>query len=235
MSTGLFYAYATNLRDDSNWRYLIAFATRDVADRWWRAVSQSIATGTSKFRSIQRISPQFYIHDPDVGNISDTIRDDPRAKEFLGSIFFTLLVDKGDRNLSVCPVIHITERVSGNPFFIQSALRPGQFWYWKQSESRVVLSTTHQTKFTIRVVGQEELRSIIMIAQDDIVISVAGGPPIGVDPNGWLTQTSTEHRFKFSDVLNGFAAGVPVSAERVGGQLQSVIMRSSFGEQWELM
>ncbi|KAF8870999.1 hypothetical protein BD779DRAFT_1613997 [Infundibulicybe gibba] len=222
MSTGLFYVYVKNLRDDITARYLITFATRDVADRWWRALSQSIATGTSKYRSIQRISPQFYIHDPIVGNISGTIRDDPHAKEFLGSV--------DGRIQSICPVINVTERTNGSSFFIRSALRPEQFWYWNQRKSRVTLSTTRQTKFTISVVGQEQLRSLIMIGEDKIVISVAGETSIGADLNGWLTQTSTEHQFEFSDFSDGFAAEV------VGdGESTVRLARSSFGEQWELV
>ncbi|KAF8881365.1 hypothetical protein BD779DRAFT_1445590, partial [Infundibulicybe gibba] len=222
------------LKDNNTARFLITFATRDIADRWWRAVSESVAAGNTKYREIQRISPQFYIHNPDVGDISDTIRDDPRAKEFSNSVFFNKNEDQGGRVQSVCPVINTTERISGGSFFIQSALRPKLFWYWNQSISRVELSTSQQTKFTISVVGQEQLHSkLIMIKQDDIVISVAGGASIGMDSNGLLTHTSVKHPFKFSDLSDSFAVGPVVTTE--GYNDGSAMMRSPFGEQWELV
>jgi len=95
---------------------LITFANRDTADEWWRAVTDSVASGYKRFAGVQRVSHQFYIHNPDIddGNIMKTLEDERCAKKFLGRVFFTLLNDRDGRVIDPAPVLNYTDYVSGN-------------------------------------------------------------------------------------------------------------------------
>ena len=95
---------------------MIVFVDRATSDEWWRAVTDSVAAGYKRFDGVQRISPQFYIHNPDVnaGNIALTLTDDRVASKFLNRVFFTLLNDRDARILSVTPVLNYVDHISGN-------------------------------------------------------------------------------------------------------------------------
>jgi hypothetical protein len=99
--------------DDWSSRYVITFASREVADEWWRAVS---TTTVLKFKeSIYRVSPQFYIHDPNLANAASSLTTAGVATQFLNKVFFLLLDDLGGRDLSIIPspsnfVDHISGR-----------------------------------------------------------------------------------------------------------------------------
>jgi hypothetical protein len=94
---------------------MITFANRATADEWWRAVADSVASGYKRFSGVQRITPQFYVHNPDVddGNIMQTLNDERCAKKFLGRVFFTLLNDRDGRIIDIAPVINYTDHISG--------------------------------------------------------------------------------------------------------------------------
>ena len=92
---------------------MITFATRDVADSWWRAVCDSVASGHQTFAGVQRVSMQLYTHNPNVGNIINTVTDARCAGNLLGKVFFTLLYDRDSRILSVAPVLNYTDHISG--------------------------------------------------------------------------------------------------------------------------
>lgn len=130
---GLFYAYAKHVCDhgqfstsadisvrqsttDWAWRYIIVFVNAATADEWWRAVTNSVAGGYQRFAGVQRVSSQFYVHNPDVndGNIMQTINDERCAKQFLGRVFFTILNDRDGRVLSEAPIINYANHISGN-------------------------------------------------------------------------------------------------------------------------
>lgn len=101
---------------DWAWRYLIVFVDRPTSDEWWRAVTDSVDAGYNRFDGVKRISPQFYIHNPDVnaGNIALTLTDNRVASKFLNRVFFTLLNDRDARILSVTPVLNYVDHISGN-------------------------------------------------------------------------------------------------------------------------
>ena len=101
------------INDDWSWRYLIVFASRDVADGWWRAVTDSVKNGYAKFADVKRVNPQFYTHNPGIGPIASTITDEKCAGAFLGKVFFTLLPDRDGRALNVIPPIDIRDHISG--------------------------------------------------------------------------------------------------------------------------
>ena len=101
--------------DDWSARFLITFASRAVADEWWRAITNSIQRGYTRFNQIVRHSAQFYSHN---GQILDTITDKEvtRASDthFLNTVFFTLLDDRSGRHISPAPVLNYTDHRSGN-------------------------------------------------------------------------------------------------------------------------
>ena len=88
----------------------MAFASREVADEWWRTIS----TLPSPYLShVQRFSPHFYTYNPDGINIPDKFFEWPGARPFLNKMFFTLLKDRGGRHLSVVPPVELTDHISG--------------------------------------------------------------------------------------------------------------------------
>ncbi|KAG1814336.1 uncharacterized protein BJ212DRAFT_1363073 [Suillus subaureus] len=109
----VFYAYVKNITSNSTYRYVIVFASRAVADEWWRAVS---TTSVVKFsESIRRVNAQFYTHDVGQANAADTLTTTGVATQFLGKVFFTLQYDLGGRLLSIIPPLdNFVDHVSGN-------------------------------------------------------------------------------------------------------------------------
>jgi hypothetical protein len=112
----LTYIFGWQIANDSSYRYIIVFVNAATADEWWRAVTDSVAGGYTRFAGVQRVSPQFYTHNPDVndGNILQTINDTRCASQFLGRVFFTLTEDRGGRVLSNAPSINYANHISGN-------------------------------------------------------------------------------------------------------------------------
>ena len=93
---------------------MITFATRAVADEWWRAVSTS--TNTKYSDSIRRVTPQFFTHDTNQAIAPNSLTDVQVASQFLGKVFFTLLSDR-DGPVRVFPVLpppDTEDHVSGN-------------------------------------------------------------------------------------------------------------------------
>lgn len=122
----IYFIYQLQVNDDVIWRYLITFASRKVADQWWRAVTDSVANGYSRFSTITRVSPQFYTHNPyvEAGSIFETVNDEKVAKKLLGKVLFTLLVDRDGRTPSVAPVLNYTDHVSGNRYVLYNPTCP---------------------------------------------------------------------------------------------------------------
>lgn len=110
LGTNYFY----KISDDWSYRYLITFASREVADLWYRTVTDSVAKGNTRFQSVKRVTPQFYTHNPGEGNVPDTITDANVALSLRGNVFFTLINDRDGRILSMNPVINYTDYASGN-------------------------------------------------------------------------------------------------------------------------
>jgi len=94
---------------------VIVFASRAVADEWWRAISTGSNTILSN--NIQRIAPQFYTHDPNQCNIFNFFTDyrfTSISNQFRGRMFFALDNDRGGRGISIIPPQEITDHISGN-------------------------------------------------------------------------------------------------------------------------
>jgi len=206
---GLFYAFAKCAIDDSTYRYIITFQNQSVADQWWRAVTNSVAAGYTRFNTVTRLSNQWYTHNPYVnnGNISQTIDDAQVAANFLGKVFFTLINDLGGRDISVAPVLNYPIPSSGSQFFIRSVLQPELFWYYDPGAGRIRASTARRTRFTVGIVGNLLPVGTIMIPTDQISIEVtANNQPIGLAPagDGSLVPETLGTTFNFSDFSGAF-------------------------------
>ncbi|CCM01723.1 uncharacterized protein FIBRA_03788 [Fibroporia radiculosa] len=223
---GIFYAFAKNINDDVTWRYVIVFASRAVADEWWRTVSTS--SNPSYVSSVQRINPQFYTHNPNIANIAYSIITANVAPAFLGKVFFTLIVDRDGRTLSTIPVQNVTDHVSGDFFFIRSKADPTQFWYCPPSKSGLVeqgtlvsASRRYRTRFRVRITrtGTTDHRGAIMIGSDDIDIMTPSDLSVTVSQcylGSQLVIASSGNRFKFADFSNGSFSVVYNGVDEVG-------------------
>ncbi|KAF8890428.1 hypothetical protein BD779DRAFT_270419 [Infundibulicybe gibba] len=217
-----FYAYAKGCEDNTHGRYIINFATRDVADYWWRAVMDSVANGYPRFSDIQRISPQFYVHKPGNSNISETIKDSSCASHLARDVSFTLLSDGDTRGTDLIPIIHITDCISGGRYFVRSALDPELFWFW---DGRVVrASRNRRTKFTIQATDAPQRERMLLVGSDNIIISVDEATPIGSSESQTLVHAPTPPPFKFSEFKNAFTVNQ-----------DDMIVRTWNGEDWKLV
>ncbi|CCX07192.1 hypothetical protein FPQ18DRAFT_323469 [Pyronema domesticum] len=245
----LFYAYAKNDQDHNTYRYLITFASRSVADEWWRAVQDSVTSSYKKFADAKRVTPQFYTHKPGVGNLYQTVTDPQCAPRFLGKVFFTLLNDHDGRNFNIAPPIDITDHISGKTYYIRSKHEPSKYWYLGSQcltegskPSQVVqLSSTVRTRFRIkiRVADGSSQDGKIMIGSDDIYISVPGvmnNADVSnintASDNGALVAGRTADIFKFHDFENGFIVAGAIGDR--GGE-SSNVWKHEFGQKWELV
>ena len=95
----------------------MVFPSRSVADEWWRAVSTS--TNTQYSSSIKRVTPHFFTHNPAIANAAYSIVDATVARQFLGRIIFTLLLDRDGRALSTIPSQpDVTDHISGRGYVL---------------------------------------------------------------------------------------------------------------------
>ena len=94
---------------------MIIFASREIADEWWRAVS---TTNPDVFKdSIKRVTPQFYTHDTRLFNIFNFFAErrlKDISEKFRGKLFFVLENDRGGKGITIIPTQSIVDRASGD-------------------------------------------------------------------------------------------------------------------------
>ncbi|KAG2049066.1 hypothetical protein BDR06DRAFT_975528 [Suillus hirtellus] len=229
----LFYAYVKHLTHNWTSRYLITFASREVADEWWRAVSTS---NTSFANSIQRVNAQFYTHNTDLANAHDSLTTTGVATQFLGKVFFTMLndLDMNHRGLNIIPPLgHFVDHISGNSFFIRSKVTPYDYWYHPQSCNAVCESRTERTRFTVSrtdrgtagtvMIGSDKITVKLTIVNLSVDVSVnTGQASLSPDPQSELT---------FNALLSNFTVG---STLIQSGEMVKELLYTENGEEWEL-
>ncbi|KAG1852443.1 hypothetical protein DFJ58DRAFT_791039 [Suillus subalutaceus] len=230
----VFYAYVKQVTDNSTYRYVIVFASRAVADEWWRAVSTSSVVSFTD--SIQRVSAQFYTHNVNQANAANSLTTTGVATQFLGYVFFTLMNDLGGRDLSIIPPLdHFADHISGNSFFIRSKVSPYKYWYCPQSSNAaddgVYVSQTERTRFLVSRTDSGTAGTII-IGSDQIAITLTTvdmSINVVTSTGQVIVSTAPMSGLKFSDLLNKFTTGATD---------QSLDMRELIytddGEEWEL-
>ncbi|KAF9042894.1 hypothetical protein BJ165DRAFT_1529050 [Panaeolus papilionaceus] len=192
----LFYAYIHNIRDDNTLRLIMVFATRGIADQWWRAISSSVHAGF-----FQRISPQFYTHDDrcSVYEFFTHERFKPMSEKFRGKMFFTWIDDRTGRGLPIIPPQVITDHISGNWFYIRSTTNPSLYWHLQGDQ--IIVSNEKTTQFQIK--GRSLKDGTIMIEEDPITIHIDNRRHVALDRSGALLESGVAYEFKFSDFESG--------------------------------
>ncbi|KAL0064185.1 hypothetical protein AAF712_008907 [Marasmius tenuissimus] len=237
--SNLFYAYAKQVGDVEHARFLIVFASRAVADEWWRAVSTSPDTAYSS--KITRVTPQFYTH-AEGGNIIDSISMDNVAKDFVDLVVFTLLDDRNGRTFSMIPQgpDPITDYISYNWFYIRSKSDRNVYWYStvkgdkEANEGTIVASCTRSTRFRVTT-RDENLNGKVMINSDEIQFQL-GTLSLNVADNGSLRASGKPENFLFRDLTNGFIISGN-NMRQIDGLPRNAIVKVSdgSGEAWELV
>ncbi|KAG2099302.1 uncharacterized protein F5147DRAFT_712661 [Suillus discolor] len=231
----VFYAYVKHITTNTTYRYVITFASREVADEWWRAVSTS--TVTSFVTSVQRVNAQFYTHNVSVANAANSLTTTGVATEFLGKVFFTLLNDLAGRGSSIIPRLeHFADHISGKSFFIRSKVAPYDYWYYPPScnaTKAVYVSRTRRTRFTVSRTDSGTAGTV-MIGPDNIVITLAT-VDLSVNVNATSGQVILSLApltgLTLSTLLTNFTVGSSLS---VDGETVDELLYTENGEQWEL-
>ncbi|KAJ7236568.1 hypothetical protein B0H12DRAFT_1238456 [Mycena haematopus] len=168
---GAFYAYIHDISNEHHYRMVITFASRAVADEWWRAMS----TSTIDFLkdNIQRITPQFYTHNTAKWNFYSFFAD-PRVKgisdQFRGKMFIVLENDQAGRGITIIPMQSIVDHASGDWFSIRSKANAQQYWYYDDFVGCITISETQRTSFKITSADLHE--GSIMVSSDQITLIV---------------------------------------------------------------
>ncbi|KAG8990413.1 hypothetical protein FRB94_013373 [Tulasnella sp. JGI-2019a] len=228
-STGVFYAYAKTINNDWCGRYMITFATRDVADMWYRLVSDSVAAGYGRFAAVKRVSLQFYTHDDAGGNISETLNDGRVGNSLLGQVFFTLLNNKNSRVIDPIPVLNYTDHINGESFYIRSVAQPDTYWYYDETEGTVFADRYRRSQFTINIVNKARAPGTVIIGSDEIHITSATGVNIGATNRAnQLGPSANPFPFLFSSFIR--------KDFQIGHLEQPPVKRNpGKGERWELL
>ena len=103
------------LKEESltEYRYLIVFATRDVADEWWRAIQTAAANNVNGWNTVSRVTPQHYTHNPGRKNIRESIAEKDVASQLSTKIFFQLLNDRDGRGVDIIPTQFTQDHING--------------------------------------------------------------------------------------------------------------------------
>lgn len=123
-----------NVAYPADYRYLINFANRDVADQFWRAIQKAVAEKVPQWDSIGRITPQLYTHNPALKNIIQSVLDPKVAPHLFDKIFFQLLASRdGVSSVGTIPSQAITDHITGrtyvNFFSLASSHNPSHARY----------------------------------------------------------------------------------------------------------
>ncbi|KAI0768897.1 hypothetical protein BC629DRAFT_804263 [Irpex lacteus] len=198
-----FYAYAKHVSEETTWRYLIVFSTRAVADEWWRVVSTT--TNVQVAGTIQRITPQFYTHDPNKILISNTILPNNVAAQFSTKMFFVLQTNRDAAvPFEVIPPVpsDFADHLSGNWFYIRTPGPNPAYWYYDSRTGVVVASRNHSTRFRITAVSDDIKSGTVLINSDLVELSFFGGKIQAVG-NGSLVRADKAEQFTFGSFFGG--------------------------------
>ncbi|KAG8868312.1 hypothetical protein FRB97_002493 [Tulasnella sp. 331] len=229
------------LKNDWGGRYLITFANRDVADTWYRAVTDSVSQGYRRFAGVQRISLQWYTHDPE--NIWETVNDPKVAFNLRDKVFFTLLNDKNCRVLSTIPVLNYADHVNGarqmlliTVFYIRSVPQPDTYWSYDSSKGAVFASRSRRTMFTITIADHARAPGTIIVGSDDVYITTPSGIDVGIaNTLNQLSRSVNPFPLRFSSFYGDFQIDHSLS-ESIDHVNDTVIVRNpGKGETWELV
>lgn len=103
-----------NVSYPADYRYLITFANRDIADQFWRAIQKAVADKVPQWDSVARVTPQLYTHNPALKNIIQSVLDPKVAPNLFDKIFFQLLTSRDAvASVGTIPTQAITDHING--------------------------------------------------------------------------------------------------------------------------
>ncbi|KAH7906054.1 hypothetical protein BJ138DRAFT_674845 [Hygrophoropsis aurantiaca] len=258
--SSVFYAYFRNVNDDVTYRYVAAFASREIADEWWRAVSES--SNIRFANSVKRITPQLYTHDPTVYVVYTSLTTPDVAPGFLGKVVFTLLPNRDVVGFVPISSPDMTDHVSGNIFYIRSKANPKYYWYCPPGKSGFVTSgtpiytsTKNRSRFRVTRIPKYSStpNGTVMIDDDKIYITLAASADLSVTtrqtPDG-ISQVilGSSGTMQLGDLNRSFRADsgliLPCSCDSGSngkgqctcgsGDLVRELVKTNDGEEWEL-
>lgn len=100
-------------QDTITYRYLIVFATREVADEWWRAIQTAVTNKVAGWDTVSRVTPQLYTHKHGTKNIVESIKETNVASQLSTKIFFQLLSDRDGRQSNIIPTQATIDYING--------------------------------------------------------------------------------------------------------------------------
>ncbi|KZP18134.1 hypothetical protein FIBSPDRAFT_933599 [Athelia psychrophila] len=242
----------------------VAFASHEVADEWWRAISTHPETSDW----IKRVSPQLYLStgptqysDSLPGALyypqkDGTSQFDDKMVYLWQSDSYTIdsYGGSGTRHgpLGIIPVQSTTNQSSGNSFFIRSKVEPYDYWYCPTTAGRIAEGTKiytsreERTRFRVRIADEQMQPGTIMIGADEITISPAFAPALRVSVENGVARvgpaaasSEPEHpKLKLSDVRTGFTSGARVMDDENDFDIvvrELVEALDGDGEGWELV
>ncbi|KAG1870815.1 hypothetical protein F4604DRAFT_850752 [Suillus subluteus] len=234
----VFYAYVKRSTDDWSARYVITFASRAVADEWWRAVST--CDNTNFTSNIHRVSPQFYTHDPNNGaNAANSLTTKGVATDFLNKVFFLLMDDLNGRQLSIIPSpSYFVDHISGQSFYIRSTVSPYEYWYYPPPSDNpayaIYLSRTERTRFRVRRTASNSAGTV-MVGSDGIVITLLSANlsiQVTSTTGQVIVSTTPMAGLTFGD-LSKFIAGPTLYKDGVSLDKKELFYSDEGGD-WEL-
>jgi len=161
----VFYAYIKHA--ESDFVYVGMFETRTIADRWWRAVSES--TSAEIRESIERHHSQYYVQ-KSLSDVTKTLTDPQGCPDLRKNISFSLINGVGSPGFTIIPTDSHRDLVSGQSYFIRSKTDPALFWHGTTDSLKV--SRTDRTLYQVSRHGVEQEGSI-MIHTDGVKLKVA--------------------------------------------------------------
>jgi len=203
--TGIFYAYIHSTEDDTYFRMVIIFASRSVADEWWRAISSS--TNALLADSVRRITPQLYTHTPTKINICyfftlSQVRS--IADPFRGKMFFSWEHDKGGgRGISIIPSQAITDYLSGNWFYIRSKSPPNWYWFYDPNDTSKAVCASNIQRTLFCVTAPDLAPGTVMIGKDQIILSIGPHLFVHINESGNVVSAGRPTPMKFKALGQG--------------------------------
>ncbi|KZP12156.1 hypothetical protein FIBSPDRAFT_1050195 [Athelia psychrophila] len=194
----LFYAYIANIGDEETFRWQAVFASRAVADEWWRALSAS-----PHARFIKRVAPGVYAQDATQRNLSDLFdipELKPIAEMFRGRVQFA---DLNDGAVPTLPPQEVTNHISGGWYHIRSISNHALCWHYDAAENRIRASGDEPTPFRISIrngVPEET----IMASKDRITLYISSHLHVDIGQSGQLqARAGSPVDFKFHQLESG--------------------------------
>ncbi|KAF7974413.1 hypothetical protein HWV62_12270 [Athelia sp. TMB] len=231
---GLFYVYVSSKRGDTaTGNVAIAFANPEVADEWWRALSDHSELG----KCIQRITPQLYKWD--TGSSATGLAQTFNGNTFTNSRYQIMMAQFGPKMMfldpkdensmgrhweptGIIPVQDVADLASGKAFYIRSKKDPNEYWFCPvlaqgSIEGYVYASRAERSLFRVRNANGQIKPGTIMVGSDEVIISESFWPEwhIVVENGRVITRCykgatmSKQPRMKLSDVRTRFVGAYP--------------------------